>query len=522
MNISESLFSLEIHVENINRLKVSCVIPAVSFRLLDFPTLIIHHVSPANVQKLREKSQIQGFTKESIEAEFRDRHGNISFSKGKSCLFRANIENLQSKLQGTPLYVMLLDVWHKKPKLVGSTMIPLKKTIDKIAVDVKRSGISVPTISQQEGTFEVYNLMGTVVGSIKLCLRLLSLGGCLASHIPAKSITQSVNKPEQKESLDGKGNDIILEDLEVIDEEPSTENLPSTQQSIATQTSRQAAHKPAKHTSPPYTEDIEIISNTVCPPPLYYNVMSHSENIVKKDTARTTNDDIETGKAGNSSSAISHDVDFVYYKPDLLQPDGSCGYASVSVQTDNKHDLSEADKPSENANIDHTKLNSNELPLLTALLEELSFLRTNRKENEKLPTNRKLTKEVFLPQPSEQRLRECCSKVVDRKLSDKPKKMKPSVLMQKRVKFKQTNLKYGMTKTQLMRLEMNKKAKQTTREVTSNNNDKNGFLSQTKQERKSSDLGKTHTIFHKPFTTEPKEQQNTVTTETQTEEGIFQ
>lgn len=466
MDTTESLFSLEVHIESIDRLKVSCVIPAVSFRLLDFPSLIIHLISPANVQKLREKSQVQGFNKDMIETEFKDRYGSISFTKGKSCLFSANVVNLQSQLQLTPLYLMLLDVWHKKPKLVGSTMIPLKNTIDKIAADVEQLGVSVPSISQQEGTFEVYNLMGTAIGSVRLCLRILSLGGSVTPHIPPQSIMTRApaRPPEQKEPK--VEDNVILEDLEVIDDElDRKESVTPTLQSTATQTNvpDPKGRKRVVRTSPPYMEDTgsepAVIANTVCPPPLYYHFMSHKENSEKK---------IEKSKVNetkiNSHSRNTEDVDFVYYKPDLVQPDGSCGCASVCVQTDDRRNFpapKAEEKHRDNSDNLETKLDSDDLPLLTALLEELSFLRNKRKGDTKVATPRKVLSDVTQPQQREPRLRECCSKVIAEKTAEvKKQKSKTTVLTQKRVKFKQTNLKYGMTKTQLMRLEMNQKGRQ--------------------------------------------------------------
>lgn len=462
MDTNESLFSLEVHVESVNRLKVSCIIPVVSFRLLDFPSLVIHLVSPVNVQKLREKAQFQGINKDAIETEFRDRYGNITFTKGKSCLFSANITNLQSQLQNTPLYVMLLDVWHKKPKLVGSTMIPLKNTIDRLSADVEKLGISVPSISQQEGTYDVFNLMGTVIGNVQLCVRILSLGGSLTPHIPAHSIMSRpvVKQQEQKENKIE--DNVILEDLEVIDEEKSDEEPPTPKsQSVAVQANVYTESKPAKYTRPSYMEDNEnepaIIANTVCPPPLYYNVTSHKENAGK----RVDRKEMRETKVSNWSHNNADDVDFVYYNPNLVQPDGSCGCTSVCVQTDDRTGLSmHQEKACDGSETLPAKIDSQNLPLLTALLEELSFLRNQRKGDTKAATPRRVLPEETQSQQRESILRECCSKIIEEKTRDaKRQRPKTSVLTQKRVKFKQTNLQYGMTKTQLMRLEMNQKVK---------------------------------------------------------------
>ena len=151
MTMAETLFSLEVHVESVENLRVACKLPALCFRLLDFPTMIIHHVSPLDAEKMRQKLRLEG--NESVLQDLKDRFGNFQFRKGKSCLFKASIDTLLLQLQTVPLYAMLMDLWPRKPVLVGSTLISLKRAIDKISKDVYQKGIAIPSFYRDEGDF---------------------------------------------------------------------------------------------------------------------------------------------------------------------------------------------------------------------------------------------------------------------------------------------------------------------------------------------------------------------------------
>ena len=83
--MTETLFSLEIHVESVKNIRLPCKLPALCFRLLDFPTMIIHHVPPLRAEKLRQKLLLED--RETMLDELKDRFGHFHFHKGKSCLF---------------------------------------------------------------------------------------------------------------------------------------------------------------------------------------------------------------------------------------------------------------------------------------------------------------------------------------------------------------------------------------------------------------------------------------------------
>ena len=146
---SECLFSLEVIVESVENICVSCYKPAIAVRLLDFPT----------------KRQELSTNKTSYEIQ-----------SGKSCLFKMGKELLYKRLQNTPLYVMLVDTSSTKTKLLASTTISLVSCFQNILKNIEESGLDVPAVSGDKGEIIMYNLMGTEVASIKLGYRMFSFG----------------------------------------------------------------------------------------------------------------------------------------------------------------------------------------------------------------------------------------------------------------------------------------------------------------------------------------------------------
>ncbi len=108
----ESLFSLELVVDRIKLPKVGCRFPAVAFRLLDFPTLLIYHVEPYHAEAIKEKltNDVTCEVPEQLR-ELQDTHGNFIVKKGKSCLFKVPLRTLENHLSNAPLYVMIIDTY---------------------------------------------------------------------------------------------------------------------------------------------------------------------------------------------------------------------------------------------------------------------------------------------------------------------------------------------------------------------------------------------------------------------------
>ena len=508
--MTETLFSLEIHIESIENLRVSCKLPALCFRLLDFPTMIIHHVSPLEAEKLRQRLRLED--EEALLHELKDRFGNFQFRKGKSCLFKASIDTLLVQLQTVPLYAMLMDLWPRKPVLVGSTLIPLKKAIDKISADVYRKGVAVPSFYRDEGKFDVYNLMGSCIATVKLGFRLLSLGGSLIPHIPkeafARRTTGKAEKGENiEEAVKGALEKVLpeIESRNFFDEEIAEETAGN--KTIQGEKVTKPQKKDVKHNAEVQTnihamdikssrildhsrresEEDAVIMNTFCPPPLYYNCFSNSAPCNQSNSGKTR--EKSSGGSyitGNTQFVDSHGVDFVYYDPGLVQTDGKVRLASVSVQTDEKipnPSLRMEDNQSPVEAIHglynlRSLTSDGRLPVLNALLQELSCLTGGQQVRDATQPN--LSSGRPQSAPSFGHPQKASARKIDSQATRKPlttgkselhekhpqqalpsKRTQSSVigLSSRRVRFRQTNLTYGMTKTQKMRLEMNQKDK---------------------------------------------------------------
>ena len=470
--------------------------------------MIIHHVSPVEAEKLRQRLRLED--KETLLHELKDRFGNFQFRKGKSCLFKAGIDTLLVQLQTVPLYAMLMDLWPRKPVLVGSTLIPLKKAIDKISTDVYRKGVAVPSFYRDEGKFDVYNLMGSCIATVKLGFRLLSLGGSLIPHIPKEAFagktTGKVKTGEKiEEAVKGALEKVLpeIESRNFLDDEIAETKTTSEKRAkprkedvkcnAEAQTNIHAmdikSSRTLDHSRRESKEDA-VITNTFCPPPLYYNCFSNSTPCNQSNSGKTR-ENIEkcsggSSVTGNAQGVDSRDVDFVYYDPGLVQTDGTVKLASVSVQTDEKIPnpslrMENNQRPIETIHglYNLSSLTSHgRLPVLNALLQELSCLTGVQQVGEASQPNSSSGR----PQstPSYRHPQKAGARKIDSQATRKPlaagkselhkkqsqqalpsKRTQTSVigLSNRRVRFKQTDLTYGMTKTQKMRLEMNQKDK---------------------------------------------------------------
>ena len=306
----DSLFSLEVVVDKIHLSKVTCRFPAVAFRLLDFPTLLIYHVEPDLGEAIKRNIKRDPFyTMPPQLTELQDRHGQYLVKKGKSCLLKVSPSMLLSHLQNTPLYVMIIDSFPEVPKLIGNCAIPMDATMEAVCNDISEMGISVPSSHGEKGTFRISNLMGEEIGQISLGFRILSLGVGLLPHIPDKSIAKMgqgsmISHPKIKRKvaaemasmpkpMEQEATDIILEDLEAADKNiqvvmstPSPQReMMHTQTQVeagrvaATQTEQKRKKKKVQqvmqtdHPMTHYDKELDdlFITNVVVPPPLFYN-----------------------------------------------------------------------------------------------------------------------------------------------------------------------------------------------------------------------------------------------------------
>ncbi|XP_065062664.1 uncharacterized protein LOC135689390 [Rhopilema esculentum] len=187
---AESLFSFEFVVQSVTDVSVECLAPAVGFRLLDYPTVMIYHTHPEKIENLRKLSEISVGSIDSAAAgnktlfpNLREKDGSFTFRKGKSTLFSMEFGKVCDLLMNVPVYIVLLDVFAAKPRMVGSCTVSLQSAIEEIKQSIRAGTNNAPTLSSKVFAFKMYNLMGTVIGCVTGKYTLYSYGSSLSKHV---------------------------------------------------------------------------------------------------------------------------------------------------------------------------------------------------------------------------------------------------------------------------------------------------------------------------------------------------
>lgn len=314
-----SLFSIELIVDSVRSVVVPCRLPIIAFRLLDLPTVVIRSLSPHQLDSLRQRVQTDTSRMPLQLRELQDHHGNFVFQKGKSCLFKMDFNVLCRHLHSTPLYLMLLDVWSSPAQLLGSTSIRLNAVADELMKCREENGVTSPSASGGRGVFAVFNLMGSRVATVELGYRMYSLGPALATHLQIQR-----DKSGEATRLNGRtvgdGERIRQGDVQTVSIQTGDEMVSSavTAHSVADvredmtrlSTKSRANKTETEHVDHPdsickdgRTEEGEevYITNTVCPPPLFYNSEAIDPLLpCHSHTDRTENEDGDTTSDADS------------------------------------------------------------------------------------------------------------------------------------------------------------------------------------------------------------------------------
>jgi hypothetical protein len=216
----ESLFSLEVVINyvKVNSLKpdhqttnrtVSCLFPSVAFRLLDYPMIAINLLDHYDAKDLKAKLNIsepfEMIEKLPCFTELLDKHGRYIFSKGKSCLFRCDIDTLRGHLRNSPMYLMLLDTYFEPYKLIGTSLVQLTNLINDIyeeTYETNSGRVDVPCSKMTHGVIEIKNLMGDEIGHVSFACRLTSFGNSLLPHIETSKTEASQRRLKESKAIE--------------------------------------------------------------------------------------------------------------------------------------------------------------------------------------------------------------------------------------------------------------------------------------------------------------------------------
>ncbi|KAE8602078.1 hypothetical protein XENTR_v10013876 [Xenopus tropicalis] len=300
---SECLFCLEIFAYDV-RLDTTYLehrnnlVPALAFRLLDFPTLLLH---PRRYENSPRDAGSDYQT---------DPSGVLccTFGTGKSCLFQLSIVALHTLLARNPLYVLFLDSGPCRPSLLGSCTLSLSNAATAIKEEFKnsRKDRSAPFWRGCRVNHTLHDLMGRNIGTICLSYRLVCLGCERKGHME-QNVSQTddpslleckqvhyANPPpipqpppsalplrtsssmtsensclrmkvatEETSATKSSYKEVVAQECNIVRDE-------HVQMSVATQTEQKSKGSLGIKLKCMVT-DQEIIANVSCPPPLYYN-----------------------------------------------------------------------------------------------------------------------------------------------------------------------------------------------------------------------------------------------------------
>ncbi|XP_012515659.1 PREDICTED: microtubule-associated protein 10 [Propithecus coquereli] len=408
--LSERLFSLEVVVDWVRLetrlLPPSAVAveqeeaspprslcPAVAFRLLDFPTLLVYPpdgpAAPAP----------------------EPRPGVISFGRGKSCLFRLHPATLHRLLLRTPLYTLLLQLPPGRPtpapQLLGSCNISLAATVQKVL------GPAACRCSQgHRGRFSLHNRVGKQIGDIALAYRLTDLGSRLLGHLERpvtftsigcgveheevqEAVEVSSQTPQEKQQLQQPASEPSPRDT---DRPPGGLEIPKAQKDLKeivfhtkansdNASSVENGKTNSVVTCPnacrgrsiiPLNEEVtelDIETNTFCPPPLYYTHLTQ-EKLPSAQVKITIEPQVNVlGELDGAFPENKHMNSPTYRSSPKHTNSATDEGPPMLVNPPHIQDIGAVNQTTCHTQTEQNRINTiRQLPLLNALLVELSLL----------------------------------------------------------------------------------------------------------------------------------------------------
>ncbi|XP_028579871.2 microtubule-associated protein 10 [Podarcis muralis] len=331
----ESLFSLELLVESARvepRLLPTPMPasrpfrPAVALRLLDFPTLLVRapHSVPGPL---------------------------VPFGRGKSCLFRLRPGALKGLLRRSPLYALLLALppGQGPARLLGTSSVSLAAAAEELLLGSGPGG--------RRGQFPLRDLMGEPVGELGLSYRLSNLGPCLLGHLGQGAAPgephieerhRSPPRPPSVHSDRGVNLELIPEGEE--DQQDPAPEGGSTESLNSTLTEEQPPSLAVQKAA----QELEILTNVFCPPPMYYSRPAENPCSTPKAAASGM-----VTVAAPREPFPEEEIVFPSAEPLKEEPSGSVPEPALASPA-----------------LSHDQLRQtlSQLPLLNALLVELSLL----------------------------------------------------------------------------------------------------------------------------------------------------
>jgi len=324
------------------------------------------------------------------------------FEKGKSCLFKISTTELFERLKSNHVYVIILDQLAEEQTCVGSSSFDLSHVMKDIVTDIQTNGLHRTTCHGATETIHITNFMHDSVGNIDLSYKLTSLGHSMLPHLQAVSVNHNPTRP-------------------------AVTAIQRKQNSLSS------------------------IENVVCPPALFYT----SKKPNNKEDDEIFGKELQGEEDSEKRSKIAHKrrdhlkgevkSEKMFHQSDSAVKE-NC-FISVRSTLGQKCEATQTDaKPTD------------EYPLLKALVEEVLKLGLNSsfsspdqgkvlKSEQNQLSARSQKKTLHLTKTHNHQTIGTSSSLVQKSSHDNPKK-----------KSHRYPLKYGLTKSLLLRMEMNQKA----------------------------------------------------------------
>ena len=378
------LFSFNFLVEEVC-LRTDCVPgPGVSFRLLDFPTIVL----PLPVPPSKKGDVIQNHLQHLLSKD-----GALKLNKGKSCLFEMTLDSLVGGLRENPVLVQFVDlqlleegVLENEPrvlKVIGSVLINMSETATALDSSVKESGKTSKCSVGSRKELCFADASGAKVAMLYIKYQLVCCGTPAGPRITGGNMSEDSSlQPPQ----DAHAN----ESLPCDQEQKESSNASEMPYKVAFVTdkvlnngiiSNRSASSglgvadEQSECSYPNESVISVIylPNAVCPPPLFYRSDPKPQDVKRPDCfIQCTNrhevindntDCVTDSEQSHWTVLMAHDQSS---HPLVVKNNPGLVHASDPVKSGSASNLV----------LPHDK-NLTSLPLLSALLGELSILQSH-------------------------------------------------------------------------------------------------------------------------------------------------
>ena len=351
----------------------------VSFRLLDFPAVLLTLPVPSNLEKVNV-----------IKRQVLSKDGALKLNKGKSCTFRMMLGSLVSGLRERPMVVQLVKLTPggaddkqsseaRGQRTVGSALLDLSEIAAALECATKGNGTTTKCSAGDRRELCFIDATGTELASLHVRYQLSSEGAHTDPHITrenksnhsilqhhqnAKRNTGTLGSHKNKYS---KANQMSCE-VEFVAEKAPNNNETSLMRNTNLDLEPLSVESQQSEKNDSQTLAACIyLPNAVCPPPLFYYSGPKPHDLEKTggfvqptiQHAEVVNDNV--GQV--SDSAQSH-------WSVLMAHDQASHPLTV------KHSPCRTTNPVETGSSTNSALRVTSFPLLSALLEELSVLRS--------------------------------------------------------------------------------------------------------------------------------------------------